>query len=173
MRVVFSLVVSLGSLGFVVCFPLKDCRMCPFAIASDFGRDFRTSCLVSPGQVERELFLIALINVDVHGLHNARWRKYTGQFLILLRINYRQNDAQESCIPSYPLGRVDFFPLKYFLMCPFAVASYFGRNFRTSCLVSTGQVKRNFFLIALIYIDVHGLHNARWRKIHRSVFDFA
>ena len=49
--------------------------MCPFAVASDFGRNFMTSCLVSPGHMERELFSIAVINVNVNGLHNVRWRK--------------------------------------------------------------------------------------------------
>ena len=67
--------VSLGYLGCVDCFPLKDFRMCPFAVASDFGRYFCTSCLVSPGHVERKLFLIAVVMVDVHGLQHARWRK--------------------------------------------------------------------------------------------------
>ena len=75
MQVGFLLGVSFGSLGCVDCFPLNDCQMCPFYVASDFGRNFRTSCLVSPGHVERKLFFIAVINVDVHGLHSARWRK--------------------------------------------------------------------------------------------------
>ena len=67
--------VSLGSLGCVDCFPFKDFRMCPFAVASDFGRYFWTSCSVSPGHVERKLLLIAVVMVDVHGLQHARWRK--------------------------------------------------------------------------------------------------
>ena len=33
------------------------------------------SCLVSPGHVERKLFFIADISVDVHGLYSARFRK--------------------------------------------------------------------------------------------------
>ena len=75
MQVGVLLGVSIGSMGCVDCFPLNDFRMCPFAVASDFGRSFRTSCSVSPGQLERKLFFIALINVDVHGLQSARWRK--------------------------------------------------------------------------------------------------
>ena len=54
--------VSLGSLGCVECFPLKDFRMFPFAVASDFGRYFLTSCSVSPGHVESKLLLIACEN---------------------------------------------------------------------------------------------------------------
>ena len=76
-------------------------------------------------------------------------------------------------VPLGSLGRVDFFPLKYFLMCPFAVASDFGRNFRTSSLVSPGHVERIFLKIAVIIVDVHGLQHARWRKVLRSDFDFA
>ena len=67
--------VSLGYLGCVDCFPLKDFRMCPFSVASDFGRYFWKSCSVSPGHMERKLFLIAVVMVDVHGLQHARWRK--------------------------------------------------------------------------------------------------
>ena len=52
----FLLGISFGSLGCVDCFPLNDFRMCPFAVASDFGRNFRKSCSVSPGHVERKLF---------------------------------------------------------------------------------------------------------------------
>ena len=74
MQVGILLGVSFGSLGCVDCFPLNDCRMCPFALASYFGRNFRTSCSVSPSHVRR-FFLIAVINVDVHGLHSTRWRK--------------------------------------------------------------------------------------------------
>ena len=49
--------------------------MWPFAVASDFWRNFWTNCLVSLGHVLRKLFLIADSSVDVHGLHSARWRK--------------------------------------------------------------------------------------------------
>ena len=55
-RIGFLLGFPLGSLGRVDCFPLKDCLMCPFAVASDFGRNFRTSSSVSPGRVERNVF---------------------------------------------------------------------------------------------------------------------
>ena len=75
MQVGFLLGVSLGSLGCVDCLPLKDFQMCPFAVASDLGRYFWTSYSVSPGHVERKLFLIAVVIVDVHGLQHARWRK--------------------------------------------------------------------------------------------------
>ena len=71
----FLLGFPLGSLGYVGCLTLKDCRMCPFAFASDFGRYFGTSCSVSLVHVERKLFLIAVVIVDVHGLQQARWRK--------------------------------------------------------------------------------------------------
>ena len=67
--------VSLVSLGFIDCFPLKDCQMCPFSVASGFGRYFWTSCLVSPGHVESKLLLISVVVVNVHGLQHTRWRK--------------------------------------------------------------------------------------------------
>ena len=54
----------------------------------------------------------------------------------------------------------------------FSVASDFLRNFWTSCLVSPGHVERKLFFIADISVDVHGLHSARWRKVHRPAFDF-
>ena len=57
-------------------------------------------------------------------------------------------------------------------MCPFAVASDFWRNFWKSCLVSPGHVESKLFFIADISVDVHGLHSARWIKVHRSAFDF-
>ena len=57
-------------------------------------------------------------------------------------------------------------------MCPFAVASDFGRDFWTSCLVSRGHVKRKLLLIVVVMVDVHGLQHARWRKVLRSDFDF-
>ena len=102
MRAIWVLTgVSLGSLGRVDCFPLRDCLICPFAVASDFVRNFRMSCSVSPGHLEKKLFLIAVIIVDVHGLQHAIWKKCSGQLLILPRIKYRQNDVQEFCIPSY------------------------------------------------------------------------
>ena len=56
-------------------------------------------------------------------------------------------------------------------MCPFTVASDFWRNFWTSCLMSPGHVERNLFFISDISVDVHGLHSARWRQVHRSAFD--
>ena len=58
-------------------------------------------------------------------------------------------------------------------MCYFSVASDFGRNFRTSSLVSPGHVERKLFLIAVVVVDVHGLQHARWIKVLRSDFDFA
>ena len=56
---------------------------------------------MSPGHVERKFFVVADISVDVHGLHSARWRKYTDQLLIWTCINYRQSDVQEFLIPLY------------------------------------------------------------------------
>ena len=76
MSVGFLLGVPLGSLGYVDFFPLMDFQMCPFAVASDFGRYFWTSCLVSPGHVESKLLLIAVVMVDVHGLQHARRIKF-------------------------------------------------------------------------------------------------
>ena len=40
-----------------------------------------------------------------------------------------------------------------------------------SCSVIPGHVERNFIFIADISVDVHGIHIARWRKVHRSAFD--
>ena len=34
-----------------------------------------------------------------------------------------------------------------------------------------GHVERKFFFIEDISVDVHGLHSARWKKVHRLVFD--
>ena len=45
--------------------------MCPFSGASDFESYFWTSCLVSPGHVERKIFLIAFVMIDVHGLEKS------------------------------------------------------------------------------------------------------
>ena len=56
-------------------------------------------------------------------------------------------------------------------MWTFTVASNFWRNFWTSCSVSPGHVERKLFFIADISVDVHGLHSAIWRKVHRSDFD--
>ena len=58
-------------------------------------------------------------------------------------------------------------------MCPFSVASDFGRNFRTISSVSPSHVKRKLFLIAVVIVDVHGLQHLRRRKVLRSDFDFA
>ena len=93
--------VSLGSLGCVYCFSLKDCRMCPFTFASDFGRYFSTSCSMSPGHVKRILLLVVVFMADVHGLQHVRWRKLLRSDFILFHTHYRQKDAQEFCIPSY------------------------------------------------------------------------
>ena len=38
--------------------------------------------------------------------------------------------------------------------------------------MSPGHVERKLFFIADISVDVHGLHSARWGKLHRSAFDF-
>ena len=57
-------------------------------------------------------------------------------------------------------------------MCPFAVASDFGKSFRKSSLVSPGNVERKFLLIAVVMVDVYGLQHERRRKVLRSAFDF-
>ena len=75
--------------------------MCLFAVASDFGRNFRTSSSVSPGHMEKKLFLIAVIIVDVHGLQHARWRKVLRSAFDFASYKLQKNDAQEFCIPSY------------------------------------------------------------------------
>ena len=58
-------------------------------------------------------------------------------------------------------------------MCPFDVALDFGRNFRTSPLVSPGHVERKLFFIVVVVVDMHGIQHARWIKVLRSDFDFA
>ena len=75
--------------------------MCPFSVASDFWRDFWTSCFVSPGHVERKLFLLRILVWMCMGSTARGGERYTDQLLIWTHINYRQSDAQEFWIPSY------------------------------------------------------------------------
>ena len=54
---------------------------------------------------------------------------------------------------------------------PFYCCFGFLKEFWMSCSVSPGHVEWKLFFIADISVDVHGLHSARWRKVHISAFD--
>ena len=79
--VIGGLTVVLGvAVGPVGCFGVVDRTpagvflRCPFAVAVDSGRYFRTASAVRPGQVWNCLLLMALIHVEGGGL-NAHWCK--------------------------------------------------------------------------------------------------
>jgi hypothetical protein len=47
---------------------------CPFAVARDLGKNLRTASEVRPGHVAKKLLSMALVQVEMEGLKQARWR---------------------------------------------------------------------------------------------------
>ena len=56
---------------------------CPFAVASDFGRNFRTASAVRPGHVAKKLLSMAFVQVETDGQKLARCKKSMSSVFVL------------------------------------------------------------------------------------------
>ena len=70
------------------------------------------------------------------------------------------------------LGMCRLLYFERFPNVPFCCCLGFLEEFLDELFVESWPCGEDFFLIADISVDVHGLHSARWRKLHRSAFDF-